>query len=927
MDIVVLDWETFYGDDYTLSKMTTEEYVRDPRFETILVSIKINREPAFWVPQPNVAKELSALHLERNAMLAHHIHFDGLIAYHHYGISPRLMLCTLGMARHIHGANARLSLAKLAERYGVGVKGEEVHNVKGMHFADFDRAGLIRYGDYSCQDANLERDIFDIMAPCFSREEFEIHDHVIRMFTEPEFVLDAKMLEKYAAAIRAEKVHLMLQAGVTQSDLMSNEKFAETLRNMGIEPPMKISKTTGKPTYAFAKTDLGMQQLQEHPDERVQILAEARLKNKTTLAERGAERLVRMASRGPATVYLKYSGASGTHRLSGGDKFNWQSMKRGSDLRNAVMAPEGYVVVVADSSTIEARLLDWLSGQDDMVDVYRKQDNKTGPDMYCVIGGRIYGRIITKENDPDERQMGKVCVAEGTPVLTRRGWVPIEQIQLSDQVWDGESWVYHLGLLNNGTRETLSLSGLWLTPDHLVWSGTQWWEAQSVAADAAIHSQALAFAAASLPSPDTYVDRVGALPRCWSHAAVDGLSIPSTHAIFANLPALDAEPAPMPLRPVSDIGSTPMRYQIPRSAFGYSTVLAQQLHAVITRAMRGIRTTAAEVSACAMNGIVTAPLSYAMCNPFPDGTTPYSIWTGATPTGTTNQGISGLLPVGRTHSTNARSEIFRQKSTVYDIACCGPNQRFTVLSGAGPVIVHNCKLGLGFGMGAEKFVFAVRAQAKVNVLDANGEPIVEGEDEDGKLIYKKKPLVITPAFAKEVVDIYRNGHPQVRKLWRRGDKALEAISNGQTGLPVDFRGIVKTIKDGLELPGGIKIMYPDLKRVKVGQGDSIYDYEWEFWNGKMRERIYGAKVIENIIQCLARITVFRQCLDTAKETRDVARWKHSMHDEGIFISPHFEAPWVLEVLMKHMRTPPNFAPDLPVNCEGGFNVRYGKAKK
>lgn len=663
MDIIVADWETYYAPDqgYTLSKMTTEEYVRDPRFETILVSFKINHEKPFWVPKPHVAAELRKMRFDRNALLAHHIHFDGLIMYHHYGISPRFMFDTLGMARHLHGSNARLSLEKLAERYGVGRKGTEVHNVKGLHYDDFDRAGLKRYGDYSCLDSDLERAIFDIMAPHFSREEFEIHDQVIRMFTEPEFRLDVEMLQRYAAAIRTEKVSLMLQAGVQQTDLMSNEKFAQVLRDMGIDPPMKISPTWLKKTeeereelraqgkngttYAFAKTDLGMQQLQEHPDERVQILVEARLKNKTTLAERGAERLVGMAGRGPATIYLKYSGASGTHRLSGGDKFNWQSMKRGSDLRNAVMAPEGYVCVVADSSTIEARLLDWLSGQDDMVEVYRKQDNKTGPDMYCVIGGRIYKRTITKEDDPDERQMGKVA-----------------------------------------------------------------------------------------------------------------------------------------------------------------------------------------------------------------------------------------------------------------------------------------KLGLGFGMGADKFIFAVRGQAKVNILDADGQPIID-KFEDGKPVYKKKPLVIDPAFAKEVVTIYREGHPQVRKLWRRGDAALKAITEGQVGLPVDFRGIVKTIKDGLELPGGIKIMYPDLKREKVGTGDSIYDYEYTFWNGKLREHIYGAKVIENIIQCLARITVFRQCLDTARETRGIARWKHSMHDEGIFIAPYFEAPWVLEVLMRNMRTPPEWAPTLPVNCEGGFNERYGKAKK
>lgn len=655
MDIITLDFETFYGDDYTLSKLTTEAYVRDPRFETILCGFLINGRDGFWVPGPDVPKALADLRLDKRAVLAHHAHFDGLILSHHYGVRPKLWFDTLGMARALYGQHGRLSLAALAQRWGIGQKGGEVVLAKNMRLRDFAPPVLARYGAYCINDCALEWGGFNIMAPEFSRREFELNDRVVRMFTEPRLKLDGQVLQDYATMLRVEKTTLMLEAGVQESDLMSNDKFAECLRDLGIEPPMKISPTwmkdprpagvpedqggkgMAKMTWAFAKSDAEMQELQEHPDERVQVLVEARLKNKTTIAEKGALRLIGMESRGLATVYLKYSGAAGTHRLSGGDLFNWQSMKRGSPLRDGVMADDGQMVCVADSSTIEARLLDWLAGQEDMVDVYRKQDNKTGPDMYCTIAGRIYNRTISKADDPDERQMGKVA-----------------------------------------------------------------------------------------------------------------------------------------------------------------------------------------------------------------------------------------------------------------------------------------KLGLGFGMGAGRFQIAVRGQAKVRKRDKHGNVVVA----DGKPVMV--PLRIDARFAEQVVGIYRESHPQVRKLWKRCEGSLDVIASGLPGVDVDFRGIVKTCKGGLVFPGGIKIMYPDLRREKDPLTGNM---EWTFWNGKHRERIYGAKVTENIIQCLARIVVMYQCLDAEKEVAPIgASWVHSQHDEGIFVSPAWESGWVLERIMHHMRCSPAWAPDLPVNCEGGVHRRYGKAK-
>ena len=409
MDLITLDMETYYANDYTLSRLTTEAYVRDPRFEAILCGFKVNDQPAYWVDAPDIPRELARLDIGNNAVLCHHAHFDGLILSHVYGVTPKAWFDTLSMARGALGQKVKMGLAALAERFGLGQKGVEVELAKGKRRRDFGGSDLMRYGEYCVNDVELTYRIFQKLLPAFQKSELKIVDMVIRMFTEPSLYLDSEILSEYVGDIRADKTGALLRAGIQLPDVMSNDKFAVALENLGVVPPTKISPATGKETWAFAKTDPGMEALAEHPDEDVQALVAARLKNKTTLAETRGVRLIDMATRGAAPVYLKYSGAEQTHRLSGGDKMNWQNMGRGSKLRQAVISHPDDAIVVGDSSNIESRVLDWLAGQNDAVEVYRKADAKLGPDAYCVMAERIYHRTITKDNDPDERQMGKVA--------------------------------------------------------------------------------------------------------------------------------------------------------------------------------------------------------------------------------------------------------------------------------------------------------------------------------------------------------------------------------------------------------------------------------------------------------------------------------------------------------------------------------------
>lgn len=393
--------------------MTTEAYVRDPRFEVIGVGISIDFAPAVWLT-PEQFKQLQGADWKEYALLAHHTHFDGLILAHHYGISPGYLLDTLSMARAIHGSRLGNDLGTLMQYHGVGTKGDEVTKTKGKRRADFTPAEYAAYGAYCCIDTNGTRDLFRKLAPLFPRSELDLIDTTIRMFTEPVLRVNEEHLGKYLVYEIERKRALLEGCGVTKEELASPEKFAEVLRSLGVEPATKVTPK-GNVIYAFAKSDPEFKELEEHEDEDVRLMCEARLSVKSTLNETRTSRLLRMGANGRACpVYLKYYGAH-TGRWSGGDKLNWQNLERTNKrdpmkgmVRKSIIAPPGYKIVVADSAQIEARFNGWLSGH---LELTRQFAN--GEDVYSIFASKAYGRTIDRKANPDDEvpgHVGKTCV-------------------------------------------------------------------------------------------------------------------------------------------------------------------------------------------------------------------------------------------------------------------------------------------------------------------------------------------------------------------------------------------------------------------------------------------------------------------------------------------------------------------------------------
>lgn len=413
MDIVTIDFETYYSKDFSLSKMTTEEYIRSPDFEVIGVGIKVNDGATQWYTDEfNVKGALDYAKLADKAILCHNTLFDGAILAWHYGITPKLWLDTLSMARPIHDVTTGCSLKALADHYGIGVKGTEVVDALGKRYKDFSQYELSRYGQYCKNDVELTYKLFNILKKHYKTTELRVIDLLIRMYTEPTVELDVDLLRTHLDKVRDRKSKLvsMLSGGRVEEDasksiLMSNEKFAALLSALGVEPPTKISARTGKQAYAFSKTDDAFTALVDHPDPRVQAAVTARLGVKSTLEETRTENLIEVAKRGRLPIVLNYWGAH-TGRLSGGDGLNLQNLPSRGDttIRRALRAPEGYEIIACDSSQIEARIVAWLAEQDDLVQAFREKR-----DIYSEFATDVYGRTITKENKK-ERFVGKTCI-------------------------------------------------------------------------------------------------------------------------------------------------------------------------------------------------------------------------------------------------------------------------------------------------------------------------------------------------------------------------------------------------------------------------------------------------------------------------------------------------------------------------------------
>lgn len=543
MNYLTLDFETYYDKEINLKKMTTQAYVMHPQMEVLMVSAKFNEDPVQIIDGEQIPTFFAMVDWSNTAVIAHNAVFDGSILYWRYGVRPAMLIDTMSMAQAlgvptIAGSASLATCIRLLQEAGYAVppKGTEVLDALGKRRADFTPQQWAAYREYCKNDTDITWFLFKVLRQYLTDEEMRFQDIILRCYTEPRLTVDIPTVEYELNRCRTYKAEQLAEVckmfGTTQDNLSallrSNDKFAEVLRSIGgvteeeaeqgksstFIIPTKVSEKTGKTTWAFGKTDVAFKELCEHDDPKIQAVCQARLAAKSSIDETRCLKFLEYGSYGFLPMGYKIGGAH-TNRMSGGSagSANMQNLPSGrregqSDLlRRSIIAQGNSVIVNYDASQIECRVLAYIANQTDVLGVFA-----SGGDVYSFAASRIYGtpyEEITKgrkSSDPEEahkygmmRQYGKTatlaCIAGDTEVLSNRGWVRMDDLRDDDLLWDGEAFVAHEGLIDKGEQECLEFNGVTMTPDHKVFDGKKWEEAQN-----ADESQCANYAERRLPA-------------------------------------------------------------------------------------------------------------------------------------------------------------------------------------------------------------------------------------------------------------------------------------------------------------------------------------------------------------------------------------------------------------------------------------------
>jgi DNA polymerase len=134
---------------------------------------------------------------------------------------------------------------------------------------------------------------------------------------------------------------------------------------------------------------------------------------------------------------------------------------------------------------------------------------------------------------------------------------------------------------------------------------------------------------------------------------------------------------------------------------------------------------------------------------------------------------------------------------------------------------------------------------------------------------------------------------------------------------LDKQGLLKVVPGkGIQLPNGLFIQYPDLRRVVDEESGKA---SWVYTSKGLPVHIYGGKVIENVCQAVARIIIGEQMLRIQKRTPPVL----TVHDAVATISKVEEADVIRAYVEECMNWRPKWAQTLPLACESGMGKSYG----
>jgi len=432
IETLVIDFETFFDTDYSLSKMSNIEYVTDSRFAFTGLGFEILNHPKahgpIFISGPDVRWAIKRLQklfgkaLHNCTVVAKSCKFDILILLEKFGIHPPFIIDIEDLSR-FYDARMSHKLKDLVPMFNLETKGD-TKQFKGQHWEDMDHQAM---KEYNLGDVRNETGLLQILLPIISNPEIEIPlaRHTLGMFLTPHFRLDYELADTLICEMGQECDRAIRQTGYTADEISGTLSFTKllidtvpthTIPVKAGKPGKNMIKLLGQPGVVpcLAKTDEGFRQLLNHPDEKVRILMRAKVASKSWPTHIGRiEKMIKEAdcSDGLLRIFLKYYGGH-TGRWSGGGGWNPQNFAgrgRGTEIhpllrqmRSLLTISKGEVLSITDSAQIEARILAWIAGQTDLIEGFRNDE-----DIYSMFATQLFGTLVRKPVDSDSEEQKK----------------------------------------------------------------------------------------------------------------------------------------------------------------------------------------------------------------------------------------------------------------------------------------------------------------------------------------------------------------------------------------------------------------------------------------------------------------------------------------------------------------------------------------
>lgn len=415
---IVLDFETYFDTKYSLSKMSTIEYIKDSRFEILGLAAR-------WVDGAHkfhwgsdVSEYISTLQkmfyddLRGVTIVVANDKFDISILYHKFGIIPPHVVDIQNLSRQ-QNARAKHHVRNLADRYGLPCKGD-TGKFLAKHLSDFEKdlPARLEMEEYANRDAQIEAGVFMKLMPLVSWPEVELPlaQLTLEQYVSPGIMVDYKKASLVKRELLEGMYAKIVKTGHTKTELNGNKKFPDILR--GLLPdnekiPMKQGKNGMIP--ALSKSDPEVDSLKFHKDDKVCDLIEARLAVKSRpLHIKRIDNIVNQAKvrDGWFGIPLKYHGAH-TGRWSGCERVNAQNLGSREDglvnsIKHILVAPPGEVLIIGDLAQIEARMLAYLAGESALVKGFQQ-----GHDVYSEFASELFQTDVRKHTDDDSPELQK----------------------------------------------------------------------------------------------------------------------------------------------------------------------------------------------------------------------------------------------------------------------------------------------------------------------------------------------------------------------------------------------------------------------------------------------------------------------------------------------------------------------------------------